>query len=232
MTSASSIQALRNPGYKPHPESYGIREGLPDAAALITRSGDRIWVVTTNGFGYLDVTPRLRKNPLPPSVQIETATADGKSLTATTRPRSAQTHSRSLRSITPPLSLTYPEKVQFRYKLEGRDDNWQDVGTRRRAYFTDLVPKQYSFRVIAANNDGVWNTVGAALNFSIAPAWYQTRWFEAACVAAVLTLIWGLYRYRLYQLAHQFNARLEERVIERNPHPAAYTATRYRPRIA
>jgi signal transduction histidine kinase/ligand-binding sensor domain-containing protein len=206
--------ALRNPGYKPHPEIYGIHEGLPDAAALITRSGDRIWVVTTNGFGYLDVTPRLRKNPLPPSVQIETATADGKSLVATLGLKLPKlTH--DLQIDYTALSLTYPEKVQFRYKLEGRDDNWQDVGTRRRAYFTDLVPKQYSFRVIAANNDGVWNTVGAALNFSIAPAWYQTRWFEAACVAAVLTLIWGLYRYRLYQMAHQFNARLEERVIER-----------------
>ena len=191
-----------------------MREGLPDAAALITRSGDRIWVVTTNGFGYLDVTPRLRKNPLPPPVQIETVTADGKSLAAAPGLELPKlTH--DLQIDYTALSLTYPEKVQFRYKLEGRDENWQDVGTRRRAYFTDLAPKQYSFRVIAANNDGVWNNAGAALNFSIAPAWYQTRWFEAACVAAALALFWGLYRYRLYQMAHQFNARLEERVTER-----------------
>ena len=207
-------RALANRGYIPQIESYGVREGLPDAAALAARSGDRLWVVTTNGFGYLDVTPRLRKNLLPPPVQIETVTAGGKSLAAAPGLELPKlTH--DLQIDYTALSLTYPEKVRFRYRLDGHDENWQDVDTRRRAYYTDLAPRQYSFRVIAANNDGVWNNVGASLNFSIAPAWYQTRWFEAACVASLLVMLWGLYRYRLHQLAHQYNVRLEERVTER-----------------
>jgi signal transduction histidine kinase len=207
-------RALAHPGYKPQIESYGTREGLPDAAALARRSGGRVWVVTPNGFGYLDVTPRLRKNLVPPPVQIETVTADSKNFTPAQGLRLPRlTH--DLQIDYTALSLTYPEKVQFRYKLEGRDQDWQDVGTRRRAYYTDLAPKQYRFRVIAANNDGVWNTAGVALGFSIDPAWYQTRWFQACCVAAILAMIWVLYRYRLHQMAQQFNVRLEERVTER-----------------
>ena len=207
-------RALANRRYKPQVEIYGTREGLPDAAALARRSLDRIWVVTTNGFGYLDATPSLRKNALPPSVQIETVTADGKSFEPAAGLRLPKlTH--DLQIDYTALSLTYPEKVRFRFKLEGRDEDWQDVGTRRRAYFTDLAPKPYSFRVIAANNDGVWNNAGAALSFSIDPAWYQTRWFQSACIFAVLAMFWALYRYRLQQMAQQFNARLEERVVER-----------------
>lgn len=172
-------RALTNRGYKPQVEVYGTREGLPDAAALARRSLDRIWVVTTNGFGYLDATPRLRKNALPPPVQIEIVTADGKSFETAPGLRLPKlTH--DLQIDYTALSLTYPEKVLFRYKLEGLDKDWQDVGTRRRAFFTDLALKRYSFRVIAANNDGVWNNDGAALSFSIDPAWYQTRWFESA----------------------------------------------------
>ena len=207
-------RALATPGYRPQIETYGTREGLPDAAALARSSRDRIWVVTTNGFGYLDATPRLRKNPIPPPMQIETVAADGKSFEPASGLRLPKlTH--DLQIDYTALSLTYPEKVRFRYKLEGRDEDWLDVGTRRRAYFTDLAPKQYRFRVIAANNDGVWNNAGAALSFSIDPAWYQTRWFEATCVAALLVMFWALYRYRLHQMSHHFNARLEERVIER-----------------
>jgi len=69
------------------------------------------------------------------------------------------------------LSLTIPERVRFRCKLERSDENWQDVGTRRQAFYRDLHPGSYTFHVIACNNDGVWNETGAALNFSIAPAW-------------------------------------------------------------
>ena len=75
------------------------------------------------------------------------------------------------------LSLAAPEKVRFRYRLEGRDQEWQDVGTRRQAFYTDLPPGEYRFRVIAANNSGVWNEQGATLDFAIAPAYYQTTWF-------------------------------------------------------
>jgi Y_Y_Y domain len=114
------------------------------------------------------------------------------------------------------LSLVVPEKVHFRYKLEGWDRDWQDAGTRRQAFYTNLSPRKYRFRVVACNNSGVWNEEGAALDFVIPPAWYQTNWFRALCVAAFLVLVWALYQLRLRQLARQFNMRLEERVGERN----------------
>jgi signal transduction histidine kinase len=113
------------------------------------------------------------------------------------------------------LSFVAPEKVRFRYKLEGHDRDWTEAGTRRQAYYNDLEPRHYRFRVIACNNSGVWNEAGASQDFSVDPAYYQTTWFRASCVAAFLASLWGLHRLRLRQLAWQFNMRLEERVNER-----------------
>jgi signal transduction histidine kinase len=112
-------------------------------------------------------------------------------------------------------SFAAPEKVRFRVRLEGRDPDWKDVGNERKAFYNDLPPRDYRFRVAACNNSGVWNEAGASFDFSIAPAYYQTGWFQALCAAAFVTLLWGLYRYRLYQIAREFNVRLEERVGER-----------------
>jgi signal transduction histidine kinase len=113
------------------------------------------------------------------------------------------------------LSLVAPEKVFFRYKLEGHDTDWQDAGTRRLALYTDLPPRNYRFRVMACNNSGVWNEAGTYLDFSIAPAYYQTTLFRVSCVAAFLLLLGALYRLRLRQVARQFNIRLDERLGER-----------------
>jgi signal transduction histidine kinase len=113
------------------------------------------------------------------------------------------------------LSFVAPEKNRFRVKLEGRDPDWQDVGNRRQAFYADLSPGTYRFRVTASNNSGVWNETGAFLDFSIAPAYYQSTWFRATFVIIVLALLWALYQFRLRQLAHDFNLRLDERVNER-----------------
>jgi signal transduction histidine kinase len=113
------------------------------------------------------------------------------------------------------LSFPAPQKVRFRYKLEGRDGSWQEPGTRRQAFYTDLRPGKYRFHVIACNNSGVWNEGGASLDFNIAPAWYQTYWFRVACAATFLSLLWFIYQLRLRQLHHQFSIGLEARVNER-----------------
>ena len=76
------------------------------------------------------------------------------------------------------LSFVAPEKVLFRYKLEGYDSDWQEAGTRRQAFYTNLSPRDYRFRVISCNNSGVWNEAGALLDFAIAPTYYQTAWFR------------------------------------------------------
>jgi signal transduction histidine kinase len=113
------------------------------------------------------------------------------------------------------VSFANPQKVAFRYKLEGRDNTWEDAGTRRQAFYTDLSPGHYRFRVIASNSDGVWNETGATLIFSIAPAWYQTAWFRAFCTVAFLGSLWALYRLRFWQLHQKFAIALEARVSER-----------------
>ena len=96
-----------------------------------------------------------------------------------------------------------PEKVRFRYRPEGADKDWLDAGTRREAFYTRLGPGKYHFRVMACNNDGVWNEEGARLNFNIAPAWHQTIWFRGLCVLALFTLLWAAYQMRVHQLRQQ-----------------------------
>src|SRR5215475_11169581 len=92
---------------------------------------------------------------------------------------------------------------------------WQDAGTRRQAFYTDLPPGQYRFRVIASNNDGVWNEEGATLAFSIAPAWYQTKIFQFGCILFAMLLVWTIHRVRVRQVAQAIGARFDERLAER-----------------
>jgi signal transduction histidine kinase len=113
------------------------------------------------------------------------------------------------------LSLVAPEKVHFKYQLAGQDPDWREVINERQVQYSNLAPGKYRFRVIASNNSGVWNEQGAALDFSIAPAYWQTGWFRALCVAAILALLWMLYRLRMRQLAHEFDMKVEARVDER-----------------
>jgi PAS domain S-box-containing protein len=103
-------------------------------------------------------------------------------------------------------SFLIPQKVKFRYRLDGHDRDWQDAGTRREAFYTDLGPGKYRFRVIACNSSGVWNEQDATLDFTIAPAFYQTVWFRCLCVFLFLAVLTGLYRLRLRQLERQRDA--------------------------
>jgi hypothetical protein len=93
--------------------------------------------------------------------------------------------------------------VRFRYKLEDHDSEWQDPGTRHQAFYANLRPGKYRFRVIACNNDGIWNEEGASLAFSLAAAWYQTWWFRGASLAVFLALLWALYQWRIQQVRRQ-----------------------------
>src|SRR4029077_569287 len=95
---------------------------------------------------------------------------------------------KSLRIDYTALSFSIPERVRFRYKLQGVENNWHDAGARREATYNNLGPGHYEFRVIAANNDGLWNEEGSALAFSIAPEWFQTIWFRTLCIAALFLM--------------------------------------------
>jgi signal transduction histidine kinase len=109
------------------------------------------------------------------------------------------------------LSLTVPERVRFRYKLDGLDQDWTEAGTRRYVDYVNLPPRKYSFHVLACNNEGVWNTVGARLAFQIEPAFYQAKWFAPLCVAAAGLFVWGAYRLRVRRLVSRFQLVAQER---------------------
>src|ERR1700730_10092090 len=108
-----------------------------------------------------------------------------------------------------------PERVRFRYMLEGFDQNWQEAGTRREAFYSQLPPGDYRFRIVACNNDGVWNLVGSTYEFNIAPAYYQTNWFIVLTGVFILLLLSGLYKLRLQSVGRQLQVRYEERLAER-----------------
>jgi len=109
------------------------------------------------------------------------------------------------------LSLVNPEKIHFRYKLEGQDLDWREVVNDREVQYSNLAPRHYTFRVMASNNSGVWNEAGASLEFSVLPAFYQTNWFRVLCVAALMGLARWIYQLRVQQLQRQFAIRLGER---------------------
>jgi len=109
------------------------------------------------------------------------------------------------------LSFVAPQKVRYRYMLEGVDRGWVDAGPRRTAYYTNIKPGTYTFRVQAANNDGVWNTAGAALEFELEPHIYQTLWFYALVVIAMAGLVLLLLKLRLVRAEREFSAVLGER---------------------
>jgi signal transduction histidine kinase len=196
--------------------SDGVRsQAIPAGySPRVAKSTDgKIWFLPGDGVSVID--PRhLPVNKLPPPVNIEQITADRKKYETSSNLRIPPL-TRDLEIDYTALSLVAPEKNRFRVKLEGWDRDWKDVGNERKAFYSNLPPRNYRFRVMASNNSGVWNEAGASFDFSIDPAYYQTRWFQASCIAAFLGLLWALYRLRLHQIAQGFNARMEERVGER-----------------
>jgi PAS domain S-box-containing protein len=161
----------------------------------------RLWFANQNVVQMID-PDHLDRNPILPPVHVEEIIADHKSYA----PRDGlrlPALTRNLEIAYTALSFVAPQKVRFRYKVEAHDSEWQDPGTRRQAFYADLPPGNYRFRVIASNNDGVWNEEGATLAFSVAAAWYQTWWFRGVSLAAFLALLWALYQWRIQQVQRQ-----------------------------
>jgi signal transduction histidine kinase len=188
------------------PGRYGIR------SADVSPDG-RVWFAT--GFVVQMVDPsKLSQKALPAQAYIESVIVDRSELAAIDNLKLAP-HPRALQIDYTSPTFTIPQKVKFRYRLDGYDRDWHDAGTRRQAFYTDLPPGKYSFRVIAANRDGAWNESGAKLDFSIAPAYYQTDWFRGLCAILLLLLAWAGYQLRIRRLHRQFEMTLDARVAER-----------------
>lgn len=186
-------RAVADSAYRPQYRAFDLFDGLPGKPSgiypvpILARTADgRIWVVTSNGLAYVDPR-RIPANDRPPPVKIERVTIDDEEVS----PDDSLTLAPAARDLEidyTALSLTIPERNQFRYMLEGRETEWHEAGTRRQAVYTDLPPKTYRFRVVASNNDGIWNETGAVWSFRVLPAWYQTLWFRTL----VVLLIGGL----------------------------------------
>jgi signal transduction histidine kinase/ligand-binding sensor domain-containing protein len=213
--------ALQHPEHTTNFDVFDLASDLPEqlqrggiySSGAIRSDDGVLWFATRTGVARID--PRhIFRNPVPPPLAIRSVVADDKTYSSFTEP-ALPALTRNLRIDYAALSLSIPERVRFRYKMEGWDDEWHDAGARRQAFYTDLGPGKYTFRVIACNNDGVWNEQGTTLTFSIAPAWYQTGWFRGLCVVAAILVVWTLYRLRLRQVANALSARFDERLAER-----------------
>ncbi len=192
----------------------GAQPSTPAFRPAASRSPDgRLWFANESIVQMIDPA-HLARNPVAPPVHVEDVVADRKNYPAQEGLR-LPPRTRDLGIDYTALSFVVPQKVRFRYMLEGRDISWQEPGTRRQAFYNDLSPGKYRFRVIACNNDGVWNENGATLEFSIAPAWFQTKWFLGFCLVVVLFLIYALHRLRVRQVAKALSARFDERLAER-----------------
>lgn len=213
-------QAREDSTYRVRYRTFDFLDGLPGRPTLsfpqptaVAGNDGRLWFATSDGVAWID-PGQIGYNPIAPSVTIRALRANGVSYpigTNLTLPKRTD----SLQIDYAALSLSVPQRIRYRYKLEGLDRDWQDPGQRREAIYTNLDPGQYRFRVIAANNDGVWNQTGATLDFYIAPAFTQTYWFVALCVLATGTLLFVAYMIRLRNVAARIKGRLEERINER-----------------
>jgi signal transduction histidine kinase/ligand-binding sensor domain-containing protein len=209
-----------DPLYPVRGETLGAFDGVVGSAAEIRplptaiQAGDgKLWFSTTGGFYGIDPAHRVH-NKTPPPVQIRALTVGDRVLEPKPGVRLPE-RTTALRFDYVALSLTAAEKVRYRYRLVGVDSNWRPPTASRQALYTNLRPGKYTFHVIAANNDGVWNDQGASLAFSIPPAFVQTVWFIALCVAGGMLAVWALVRLRVRQVAVRVRGRMEARLAER-----------------
>jgi hypothetical protein len=176
----------------------------------------RMWFATLGGVVMADPA-RMAVNPVPPPVVIDRVVADGVELAGpgqtfregevralSPRPRRMELHYAG-------LSFIAPEKVRYRYRLEGFDRDWVEAGSSRTAHYTGLPPRHYRFRVIASNNDGVWNEEGASWEFRLAPALHETPWFLGGIGLLLAGAAFGLHHWRTVNFRRN-ELRLQQRI--------------------
>ncbi len=213
-------QVIANPDHRVTYETFGFLDGLPGGsqmdvrcAVAINGTDGRLWFATDDGLVWIDPT-KISKNTISPPVVIRSLATEAKQY-PTNSSLKLPSGTTNVRLEYVALSLSIPERVRFRYRLKGVDKDWQEADTRRSAFYTNLKPGTYVFHVIASNNDGLWNEKGATLEFTIAPAWYQTNWFLFLCIALGCLLVWTSYRLRVRRVARTLSDHFDERLAER-----------------
>jgi ligand-binding sensor domain-containing protein/signal transduction histidine kinase len=193
----------------------GLRstEGVKRSRSVISDPSGNIWFSLSRGLSVVNPS-RLTNASAPAIAHIEALSADGTPINLQDSIQVPASPKRITFTYTG-LSLAVPDRVRFRYFLEGFDRTWSDPVVTHEAVYTNLRPGPYRFRVLASNSDGLWNGSETALGFEIEPLFWQTWWFRTTCLVLILLSAWGAHRHHLYQVTNRFSARLEERVSER-----------------
>jgi ligand-binding sensor domain-containing protein/signal transduction histidine kinase len=203
----------------PAVREFGAMDGLPGGdgikrhRSLIADGAGSVWVSQGRGLAQFDATRnRIRREPT--AAVIDAVAGDAGALPfEPTVPVPART-----RRITLTLggaNLTMPERVRFRYRLDGFDAGWSAPTTARQAIYTNLPPGSYDFRLMASDADGAWTGGEARIGLYVAPAYWQSRWFQGSAALAMILAAWAAYRVRMRQESHRLAHVFEERLAER-----------------
>lgn len=192
---------------------YGSTDGMPSpecnaaSPAMIRARDGRLWVATARGVAVVDLHA-VARNAVPPVVHIEGVSIDGgpPPAGALRVPAGAQRLDIHYTATT----FRAPERVTFRYRLEGFDRDWVDAGTSRVAHYTRLAPGDYTFHVIAANEDGVRSSSEGRLALTVEPEWFETWWARVLALALLALAIWGAVRIRIAAVRAHLAEALEE----------------------
>jgi signal transduction histidine kinase/ligand-binding sensor domain-containing protein len=218
---ADEIQrALANHGYSMAIERLDDLDGLVSAPeqirplpSVVKTSDGRIYFATRSSVVWID--PRqIPRNTTRPTVDIQSVNADGKTYDRPKElPLKANIDNLEIRYTAP--SLLIPERVRFRYFMEGLDKRWIDAGDRRMALYSRVPPGKYVFKVIASNDEGLWSESARTVSIDIPPSFIQSIWFQILCVLVILLLLSLVYVLRFRQVNAQIRARIYERDAER-----------------
>ena len=206
---AEISEALKDSAYRVKGEHFGRREGLSGIATqlrplptAIEGTDGRLWFTLRNGVVWLNPAAYSEKRTVPPPITIQSVSADDKVYAPDPR-LSLPAHTSSVQISYTAVSLSDPEAIRFRYKLQETDKDWHEAATATPVTYRNLPPGSYHFSVEASDTNGVWSGAPANMAFTILPAFYQTIWFRLLCVAAFLAFLWGLYQLRVQQLREE-----------------------------
>jgi ligand-binding sensor domain-containing protein len=200
-------------------QSYGSEDGLPGVEgvrrdrSVVTAQDGRIWISLARGLGMAD-TAAAARNAVPLQVRIESLLARGRPIDFEDFPRLAA-DTRSVTFNYASSDLDMPQRVKFRYRLDGSDRDWSDDVALRQVVYTNLGPGTYCFRIKASNSIGPWNGPETKINFFVQPAFWQTWWFRVFCIAILFVLVFLIIRLRMAQLTRRLNVRFQDRLAER-----------------